>query len=109
MVPVLASMVGLFGALLIAAALFWIVKSRRKLARKSRLVPVEVKRRRFSYPEVVKMTHNFRRVIGRGGFGTVYHGQLDGAPVAVKICRNRIDHPGFQTQAHKFYSAFKKK
>lgn len=100
-IPVLASLVGLF--LLIAVALFWIIKSRRKLAQNSRLVPVEVKRRRFSHPQIVKMTHDFRRVIGRGGFGTVFHGHLDDAPVAVKMyCnRNRNVHPGFQTEACK--------
>ncbi|XP_022148124.1 probable LRR receptor-like serine/threonine-protein kinase At1g51880 [Momordica charantia] len=99
-IPVLASLVGLF--LLIAVALFWIIKSRRKLAQNSRLVPVEVKRRRFSHPQIVKMTHDFRRVIGRGGFGTVFHGHLDDAPVAVKMyCnRNRNVHPGFQTEVN---------
>lgn len=84
-IVVLASAVGLLGALLISVALFWVIKSRRKLAQKSRLVQLQIKRRRFSYGEVVKMTNNFRQVIGWGGFGTMYHGHLDGAPVAVKL------------------------
>ncbi|CAA7050054.1 unnamed protein product [Microthlaspi erraticum] len=43
------------------------------------------KDRRITYPEVLKMTNNFERVLGKGGFGTVYHGNLDNAEVAVKM------------------------
>ncbi|CAH8361806.1 unnamed protein product [Eruca vesicaria subsp. sativa] len=38
-----------------------------------------------TYPEVLRMTNNFERVLGKGGFGTVYHGNLDDAQVAVKM------------------------
>ena len=40
----------------------------------------------FSESDIVSITNNFERPIGRGGFGTVYHGYLkDGTPVAVKV------------------------
>ncbi|CAA7018121.1 unnamed protein product [Microthlaspi erraticum] len=45
------------------------------------------KSRRFTYSEVLKMTNNFQNVLGRGGFGMVYHGTtLNGSQeVAVKL------------------------
>lgn len=31
------------------------------------------------------MTRNFERVVGKGGFATVYHGWIDDTEVAVKM------------------------
>lgn len=31
------------------------------------------------------ITNNFEKIIGRGGFGTVYHGYLNDTQVAVKM------------------------
>ena len=42
--------------------------------------------RSFTYSEIVNMTGNFENIIGEGGFGKVYHGELhDGTQVAVKL------------------------
>lgn len=47
---------------------------------------IMTKNRRFTYSEVVKMTNNFERVLGKGGFGMVYHGTVNGTEqVAVKM------------------------
>lgn len=47
---------------------------------------IMMKNRRFTYSEVMSMTNNFQRVIGKGGFGIVYHGFVNGTEqVAVKI------------------------
>lgn len=40
----------------------------------------------FTYGEIIQITQNFQDEIGKGGFGTVYRGNLkDGTKVAVKI------------------------
>lgn len=39
----------------------------------------------FSYPEILTISNNFERVLGRGGFGIVYHGYVNNTPVAVKM------------------------
>lgn len=41
--------------------------------------------REFTYSEVLQITNNFERVIGKGGFGTVYHGFVGDMQVAVKM------------------------
>lgn len=48
--------------------------------------PLPSKNRQFTYAEVLNITRNFQDVIGKGGFGSVYRGDLkDGTQVAVKI------------------------
>jgi hypothetical protein len=47
---------------------------------------LQLENRRFSYKELEVITNNFQRVLGRGGFGSVYDGFLeDGTQVAVKL------------------------
>ncbi|URD74054.1 receptor-like protein kinase [Musa troglodytarum] len=48
----------------------------------------------FTYPQLVKVTNNFITVIGKGGFGNVYHGCLEnGIQVAVKL-RSQLSPQG---------------
>ena len=43
------------------------------------------KKRQYTYAEVLNITGNFKRVLGNGGFGTVYHGHVGDTQVAVKM------------------------
>ncbi|KAJ4829907.1 hypothetical protein Tsubulata_025136 [Turnera subulata] len=47
--------------------------------------PLEAKKRQFAYSEVLSITNNFEKIIGKGGFGIVYYGFLEGTQVAVKM------------------------
>ncbi|CAM0948604.1 unnamed protein product [Alopecurus aequalis] len=48
--------------------------------------PLHIDIRRFTYAELNHITKNFESIIGKGGFGTVYHGILEnGDEVAVKV------------------------
>ncbi|KAJ3704094.1 hypothetical protein LUZ61_007799 [Rhynchospora tenuis] len=46
---------------------------------------IRLKNRHFTYTELVSLTNGFERILGKGGFGIVYHGILEnGTQVAVK-------------------------
>ncbi|KAM6548605.1 hypothetical protein CsatB_020281 [Cannabis sativa] len=38
-----------------------------------------------NYADIIDITNNFEKIIGKGGFGTVFHGYLNDTQVAVKI------------------------
>lgn len=46
---------------------------------------LELKNNQFTYSEILNITNNFEKIIGKGGFGAVYHGYLNDAQVAVKL------------------------
>ena len=48
--------------------------------------PLHIDIRRFTYAELKLITNNFWSIVGKGGFGIVYHGILEnGDEVAVKV------------------------
>ncbi|VAH65161.1 unnamed protein product [Triticum turgidum subsp. durum] len=48
--------------------------------------PLHIDIRRFTYTELKLITNDFQSIIGKGGFGIVYHGTLEnGDEVAVKV------------------------
>ncbi|XP_044496590.1 LOW QUALITY PROTEIN: putative leucine-rich repeat receptor-like serine/threonine-protein kinase At2g19230 [Mangifera indica] len=60
------------------------------------------KNRQFTNAEIVSVTHNFKTVIGEGGFGKVYMGIMeDGTEVAVKVLSqsSRQGYKEFQAEA----------
>ncbi|KAL5822633.1 hypothetical protein ACOSQ4_020533 [Xanthoceras sorbifolium] len=87
-IPVVAS-VASFVVILAAVIVLWALKRKQqvKVNPKSSKIyeSLDRKNQQFTYSDVLKMTNNFERVLGKGGFGTVYHGRLDDTEVAVKM------------------------
>ncbi|XVF74468.1 hypothetical protein PTKIN_Ptkin13bG0112600 [Pterospermum kingtungense] len=89
-IPVVASAAAFF-VLVIALTTLWSIRRRKKQARTADATSnkedqlLESKNPQFTYSEVLKITNNFERVLGKGGFGTVYHGYLEDTQVAVKM------------------------
>ncbi|BFG24364.1 hypothetical protein CerSpe_106380 [Prunus speciosa] len=46
---------------------------------------VESTKRQFTYSEIIKITNNFKRIVGKGGFGNVYHGYINDTQLAIKM------------------------
>ncbi|KAL5576866.1 hypothetical protein UlMin_018565 [Ulmus minor] len=86
-VLVVASVVGAFILILSIAAIWRGLKRHRQQQAKS-TVPYgsfESSNRQFTYSEIVRITNNFERILGKGGFRTVYHGYIDNPPRAVAV------------------------
>ena len=62
--------------------------------------------RQFTYSELLKITNNFERILGKGGFGTVYHGNINDTQVAVKMlsASSGQGFQQFQSEARNFNS-----
>lgn len=62
--------------------------------------PRITKKKRFTYAEITEMTNNFENVLGKGGFGMVYHGYVNGTEqVAVKVLSQASVHGHKQFKA----------
>ncbi|KAF8031027.1 hypothetical protein BT93_D0267 [Corymbia citriodora subsp. variegata] len=100
LIPVVASVSGFLVILFGALAVVWL--SKRKQIAESNKRTLRLKNRPFKYGEVSRVTGNFGRVIGEGGFGKVYHGTLDnGTVVAVKMLSesSKQGYKEFQAEA----------
>ncbi|MBA0623084.1 hypothetical protein Godav_008574 [Gossypium davidsonii] len=95
-IPVVASVASVVVLVLVVAlAILWKIKrndlssSDQKTdvvdSRKTNQLQGSLKNRQFTHAQLKRMTNNFGRVVGKGGFGTVYHGYLDETQVAVKM------------------------
>ncbi|XP_025012557.1 probable LRR receptor-like serine/threonine-protein kinase At1g51860 isoform X2 [Ricinus communis] len=89
-VPVIISVTALFVIIAGSAIILWRLKKRKqqvvgKMEAEAKREPLELQKRQLRYFEIVQITNNFQRILGKGGFGTVYHGHLDDMEVAVKM------------------------
>ncbi|XXG57249.1 hypothetical protein AAC387_Pa03g4456 [Persea americana] len=93
-VPVLASVISTLVLLTILGFLLLKLTQRRRQrapivktnSQYAEISSLPYEKRQFTYVEVLSITNNFQRSIGKGGFGTVYHGQMtNGTQVAVKM------------------------
>ncbi|CAD5315271.1 unnamed protein product [Arabidopsis thaliana] len=110
-VAIAASVASVFAVLVILAIVFVVIRKKQrtneasgprsvttgtvKSDARSSSSSIITKERKFTYSEVLKMTKNFERVLGKGGFGTVYHGNLDDTQVAVKM----LSHSSAQVES----------
>ncbi|XP_052727067.1 LRR receptor-like serine/threonine-protein kinase IOS1 [Vigna angularis] len=116
-IPIVASICGVL-ILLIAVAILWILKRKKsKVEKFTDSVALnhqsdfsekstekdnsfqQGKSQMYSYYDVLYITNNFKRIIGKGGFGTVYLGFIDDTPVAVKMLSSSAVHGYQQFQA----------
>ncbi|XP_010481036.2 PREDICTED: receptor-like protein kinase At3g21340 [Camelina sativa] len=105
-VPVVSS-VALIAVLVAALILFFVLKNKNSSRSKANnrtsrsSEPPRITRKKiFTYAEVIEMTNNFETVLGKGGFGMVYHGYVNGTePVAVKVLSHASNHGHKQFKA----------
>ncbi|KAH0982490.1 hypothetical protein GBA52_009667 [Prunus armeniaca] len=91
-IPIVVPTAGISILLLVAVAIrWWSLKRNRQEGDVIDAKPspqygsLESTKRQFTYSEILKMTNNFERVLGKGGFGTVFHGYMDHTQVAIKM------------------------
>ncbi|KAM0960679.1 hypothetical protein ACFX2I_025590 [Malus domestica] len=89
-VPIVAAIGGFFilVVVLVVAIFMWLKRGRKQEVShqpNNQVDSFESKKRQFTYSDVLKITNNFQTIIGRGGFGNVYHGFVDDTQVAVKM------------------------
>ncbi|PWA59733.1 leucine-rich repeat transmembrane protein kinase protein [Artemisia annua] len=78
-VPVIIATVSFIFMIVTALTVVWMIKKKKEHGTRLEI------RKKYTYSELQRITNNFNHVIGRGGFGTVYLGNISDKQVAVKI------------------------
>ncbi|XP_068303430.1 LRR receptor-like serine/threonine-protein kinase IOS1 [Pyrus communis] len=92
-VPIVTAIGGFFILVVLVVSIFmWLKRGRKQEVvtavshqPNNQVDSLESKKRQFTYLDVLQITNNFQTIIGRGGFGKVYHGFVDDTQVAVKM------------------------
>nr|POF05211.1 isoform 2 of probable lrr receptor-like protein kinase [Quercus suber] len=86
-IPIVGSVGGLFILSLTVAAILWGLRKRKQQDKTKGANPksFESIQQQFKYSDVLNITNNFTRILGKGGFGKVYHGYIGHTQVAVKM------------------------
>lgn len=86
-IPIVGSVGGLFILSLTVAAILWGLRKRKQQDKAKGANPksFESIQQQFKYSDVLNITNNFTRILGKGGFGKVYHGYIGHTQVAVKM------------------------
>ncbi|XP_057454468.1 LRR receptor-like serine/threonine-protein kinase IOS1 isoform X1 [Lotus japonicus] len=91
-IPLVASFSGILVFLIAVAAIICGLKKRKpRAAVNSHVEPntpyaqLESKQKQYTYNDLAMITNNFTRILGKGGFGNVYHGLIYDTQVAVKV------------------------
>ncbi|XP_028779003.1 probable LRR receptor-like serine/threonine-protein kinase At1g05700 [Neltuma alba] len=86
-IPLVSSLAG--ALILLAATITFCISRRKKTVKLSAYSRIKkelgLKKQEFTYAEVCSITKNFEKVLGKGAFGTVYHGISSNTQVAVKM------------------------
>ncbi|KAK1400078.1 putative leucine-rich repeat receptor-like serine/threonine-protein kinase [Heracleum sosnowskyi] len=101
LIRIAASVVSVLVLILIALIIILWIRRRRKRQAHLKDNSLETIKRRFTYSEILKLTNNFEKIVGKGGFGTVYHGYIGDTQVAVKMLSPTSvqGYKEFQTEA----------
>ncbi|XP_027340223.1 putative leucine-rich repeat receptor-like protein kinase At2g19210 [Abrus precatorius] len=108
--PLVAGILSLVVFLIVLSIVLTIIWRRRcnrksaskQAVRSSQEVVLKTDSKQFTYSQILAITNNFEKLIGKGGYGIVYYGSLnDGTQVAVKILMPKSPQGSqqFQTEA----------
>ncbi|KAG7604258.1 Protein kinase-like domain superfamily [Arabidopsis thaliana x Arabidopsis arenosa] len=76
-------------ATFVVVLMLWMRQMKRKNRKEERVVMFKKLLNMYTYAELKKITKSFSYIIGKGGFGTVYGGNLsNGRKVAVKVLKD---------------------
>ncbi|MCH80544.1 receptor-like protein kinase, partial [Trifolium medium] len=98
-VPLLSSLGGAFMILAVMVISYRIYYKRHQVYSRIKQ-ELESKKQEFTFEEVLNITRNFEKVVGKGASGTVYHGWIDhDTEVAVKMLSSSSAQGYLQFQA----------